>query len=148
MRLQKSNMINYTCAMSQIQVSIIKRREKPDDILRGKRKKVNQKRYGNKTRDLSKTSLSFEIQSSSLVNHVDGFAAVIRGGCDAAALLSTFENYVAAKEKSLFRHYGLRGWTPVTHNEGSSRAIHPMDFCHDIIFARVSSAALTPEPDK
>ena len=147
MRLQKSNMMNDTCAMSQIQVSIIKRREKPDDILRGKRKKVNQKRYGNKTRDLSKTSLSFEIQSSTLVNHVDGFAAVIRGGCDAAALLSTFENHVAAKEKSLFRHYGLRRWTPVTHNKGSSRAIHPMDFCHVVIFVRVLRATLAFEPE-
>ena len=83
-----------------------------------------------------------------LVYQVDGSAAVFWSGCVAAALFGTFENNVTTKEKSHFRHHRLRGWTPVTHDEGSSRAIHPMNFCHDIILARVSSTALTPEPDK
>ena len=88
-----------------------------------------------------------EIRSSSLVNHVDSFAAVLRGGRVTDALLSTFENRIATKEKSHFRHHRLRRWTPVTHDEGSSRTIRPMDFCLDIIFARVMSAALAFEPD-
>ena len=76
-----------------------------------------------------------------------GFAAVVWGGCVTAAFLSTFENDVTAKEESLFRHYGLRRWTPITHYEGSSWAICLMNFCHDVILARVVSAAFAFESD-
>ena len=82
-----------------------------------------------------------------LVYQVDGSAAVFWSGCVAAALLGTFENNVTTKEKSHFRHHRLRGWTPVTHDEGSSRAIHPMDFCHVVIFVRVLRATLAFEPE-